>query len=383
MKLQAALDAGASWSGRERNRVYLNLGDTRFAQVSACSGLDFIDDARGVGLVDWDQDGDLDMWISNCTGPRVRLMRNDTPNDNRFVAIQLVGTKCNRDAIGTRVELYFDAASTPSRIKTLRAGEGFIAQSSKELHFGLGAADRIARLVVRWPDGIVEDFSDLGVNARYRIVQGRNELQRWIPPERTVDLAVSSLEDPGAQDQARIVLPHRRNLGWLSYRRLDGAETTIGKQMSRPVLINLWATSCTTCVKELSEFAVHTDAIRAAGIDVLAIEISASTDAEKQTKAAQELLEKVDFRFPAGTMDRATLRKLTKQLKSSLAVHSASVIPVSLLLDDKHRLIAVYRGPLGVEALIEDARLVTLDDDSLAALAEPFAGRWHFHPVED
>ena len=51
MKLQAALDAGASWSGRERNRVYLNLGDTRFAQVSACSGLDFIDDARGVGLV--------------------------------------------------------------------------------------------------------------------------------------------------------------------------------------------------------------------------------------------------------------------------------------------------------------------------------------------
>ena len=82
------LRQGKSFSGGERNCVYLNTGGTRFANVSAVSGLDFDDDCRAIAATDWDHDGDIDLWLANRTGPRLRLMRNDTVG-NHFIAVKL------------------------------------------------------------------------------------------------------------------------------------------------------------------------------------------------------------------------------------------------------------------------------------------------------
>ena len=134
---------GRSFSGNERNCVFLNTGafataDGRFANVSGVSGLDFPDDGRAVVLVDWDHDGDQDMWISNRNAPRLRLMRNDSPGSNHYLVLRLQGNgkTTNRDAIGARVEVVMageqsGAENAPRSVKTLRAGEGFLAQSSK------------------------------------------------------------------------------------------------------------------------------------------------------------------------------------------------------------------------------------------------------------
>lgn len=86
---------GRSFSGRERNCMFLNTGDTRFADVSAATGLDLMDDGRAVALVDWDHDGDLDIWIANRNAPRVRFMRNDVASGNHFLAVRLQGKTCN------------------------------------------------------------------------------------------------------------------------------------------------------------------------------------------------------------------------------------------------------------------------------------------------
>ena len=91
---------GRSFSGRERNCCFLNTGQQRFADVSAATGFDFPDDGRGLALVDWDQDGDLDAWIANRSSPQVRLLMNRMQTDHRWVAFRLEGTQCNRDAIG-------------------------------------------------------------------------------------------------------------------------------------------------------------------------------------------------------------------------------------------------------------------------------------------
>ena len=81
--LAQMLNTGRSFSGRERHCVFLNTGDdegeiARFANVSAVTGLDLPDDGRAVAVVDWDHDGDLDLWISNRNAPRLRLLRTDT-----------------------------------------------------------------------------------------------------------------------------------------------------------------------------------------------------------------------------------------------------------------------------------------------------------------
>ena len=142
--LGAMMSRGRSFSGRERNCCFLNTGGGRFADVSAATGLDFIDDARAVAIVDWDHDGDLDMWITNRTGPRVRFVRNDTQTKNHFIALRLEGRSSNRDAIGARVELYFGGERPQKLIKTLHAG-GYdvkgvmkmIFRSSQSDHFSM------------------------------------------------------------------------------------------------------------------------------------------------------------------------------------------------------------------------------------------------------
>ena len=83
--LYRMLAEGRSFSGYERNCVFLNTGGRKFANISATSGLDFIDDGRGVATVDWDGDGDLDLWISNRTAPQVRFARNETPSSNHYL----------------------------------------------------------------------------------------------------------------------------------------------------------------------------------------------------------------------------------------------------------------------------------------------------------
>ena len=114
--------SGASFSGRERNCAFLNTGDDRFANISAVSGIDFPDDGRAIALSDWDQDGDLDVWFANRSGPQVRFLRNDVPTKNNWIAFRLEGKTCNRDAIGARVEVTLSNLKSklknPKSIKT-------------------------------------------------------------------------------------------------------------------------------------------------------------------------------------------------------------------------------------------------------------------------
>ena len=93
---------GRSWSGREANCVFLNTGAKRFANVSAISGLNFLDDARGLAVCDWDQDGSLDLWLANRSAPQTRFLRNQGPRGH-FLSLQLKGTTSNNDAMNRAV----------------------------------------------------------------------------------------------------------------------------------------------------------------------------------------------------------------------------------------------------------------------------------------
>src|SRR5688572_12182832 len=96
---------GASWSGHERNCAFLNTGRMPFATISAAADLDQMDDSRGLCLVDWDQDGDVDMWVANRTSPRMRFLKNNLGSDHQYLSLSLTGKTCNRDAIGARATI--------------------------------------------------------------------------------------------------------------------------------------------------------------------------------------------------------------------------------------------------------------------------------------
>ena len=123
-ELDRMMHGGRAFSGHERNCCFLNTlgfgadGD-RFATISAVSGLDLDDDGRALASVDWDQDGQLDLWVTNRNAPRIRFFRNQSETGHGFVQLRLQGNglDTNRDAIGARVTLVLKpeiATSQPS-----------------------------------------------------------------------------------------------------------------------------------------------------------------------------------------------------------------------------------------------------------------------------
>ena len=80
--LNDQVSRGKSFSGYERNALFLNRAGNGFSDVGAILGVDFDDDARAVATIDWDRDGDLDMWVANRTAPQVRLLRNNQTSTN-------------------------------------------------------------------------------------------------------------------------------------------------------------------------------------------------------------------------------------------------------------------------------------------------------------
>ena len=168
------MDAGRSFSGNERNCFFINLGNGKFTDISGLSGLDFPDDGRAISVTDWDNDGDLDLWITNRNAPRLRLMRNDTKEDNPFISILLKGNgeTVNKDAIGARIEIINGKNSEKfKQIQTLRAGQGFLSQSSKWIQFALNETIKSINIKISWPDGTVSKIEDVLPNKKYIIRQ--------------------------------------------------------------------------------------------------------------------------------------------------------------------------------------------------------------------
>jgi hypothetical protein len=123
--------------------------------------------ARGVAVADVRGTGSLDIVVAQNGGPP-RLLRNDQHTHNAWLRVDLVGTHCQRDAGGARVEVH-----TPRGVlvQTMEPAMGFMAQSEKTLTFGLGSDDRVRSVVVRWPSGVRQEVGPTGVNRRIVITE--------------------------------------------------------------------------------------------------------------------------------------------------------------------------------------------------------------------
>jgi hypothetical protein len=168
-----------SWNGYENNVLLHNLGPgmdglPRFADVGFALGADSIDDARGIAIADFDNDGDLDIAVNHNPGDNGRhgvapkLYLNHLGQDRNWLAVELKGA-ANREAIGAEVT----ARAGPLLVhRLLSCGSSYAGQHSKRLYFGLAHQERVEELTVRWPGGETEVFEDLAVNRLWRITKG-------------------------------------------------------------------------------------------------------------------------------------------------------------------------------------------------------------------
>lgn len=364
---------GASWSGRERNSLYLNSTDGRFADFSAVSGADFPDDARAVAVTDWDGDGDLDLWLANRTGPRVRFLRNRSGNGRDSVAFRLRGTRSNRDAIGARVRLSFGSAGR-TVVQSLRAGEGFLAQSSKWIHFGLGRDEPIQALEVHWPGGELESFRGVRAGGRFLLQEGSGIAQPLPDRAASVALRPSTLETSIESGASHVRLTARPVMPPIDYRTFSAEPRRLAIG-DGALLLNLWASWCAPCVTELRELELHREELAAAGLSIVAISVDEEPD------RARELLETLRPRFDVGLASMASLDVLDILQKALLEERRRLALPMSFLIDPKGRLAVLYKGPVKLEELGDDLKILSLDDFGIRAATAPLPGRWTTLPT--
>ena len=388
------LRQGHSFSGFEPKCVYLNCRGTRFANVSSVTGLDFVDDGRALGVTDWDQDGDLDVWMGNRTGPRLRLMRNSTIDgstqhtEHGYVALRLRGTESNRDAIGARVtvEVSPRAGSSPSPaptklIQTIRAGDAFLSQSSKWLHFGLGSDTDVVTVEIRWPSGAVESFSNVRSGGRYEIVERTGQAVVLPPITRDIVLAPATSKIGPLAGASRTFFSNRVPMPLVAYQPFDKQQEQSINVAGRPLLITLWASWCQPCLVELHEMGQEAESLRRAGLDVLALSVD-GLDPNRPTTAtdARTALERLVFPFASGMATRQMLDKFSVVESIMFNYESGLAVPSSYLFDSHGHLAVAYKGPVNLAQLQEDVAQLDVPPASRRNLAAALPGRWVSRP---
>ena len=116
--------------------------------------------SRGTAFGDIDNDGDVDIVISNLKDTPT-LLWNDSDKTSRWLSVKLIGTHCNRDAIGARVTV---VSGNLTQIREVKSGSGYLSQNDLRLHFGLGDVTRVDKLTVRWLCGKVQTLQGVETN---------------------------------------------------------------------------------------------------------------------------------------------------------------------------------------------------------------------------
>ena len=371
---------GRSFSGRERHCAFLNTRGDSFANVSGATGLDLIDDGRGLAVTDWDGDGDLDLWLTHRTGPRVRFLRNNVPRPQgqSFLSLQLRGTTCNRDAIGARVTAI--TSSGRKLVRNVRAGESFLSQSSKLAHIGLLPDEAITDLSVLWPGSPeAESFAVPELGHRFAIDQGSSVVTKVEQPaNRGAKLSPSVPHAAQSTDQIRILLSNRQPLAKFNYVGFDGSLKEVeNKGMDGPVLVNLWASWCTPCVVELKEFRDAYEAISAKHLRILALSTDPITEdgSKPDLTAAKALVAKNAYPFDIGAIDASVVRLLTVVHNAAISRERPLPLPSSFLIDKNGKVAVIYKGPVTVAQLLSDVELIDSAPHVINAAAFPFPGK--------
>jgi hypothetical protein len=160
----------------QRKLLYRNLRNGKFEDISEAvgPGISTPSASRGCAFGDFDNDGDLD-FVVNCVNDAPQLIRCDSSLQNNWIKVRTVGTKSNRTGIGARLRCVVQMTGETKphqQIDEVRSGGGYFSQNDLRIHFGVGSAQKVDLLEIRWPSGTVDALKDLAVNQLVYVKEG-------------------------------------------------------------------------------------------------------------------------------------------------------------------------------------------------------------------
>ena len=322
--MRLIFNEGFSFSGFERNHLALNLAGRKFKDISGVSGIDSVRDGRSAVLADFDNDGDLDVFLTTIQGEGHLLFRNNVGQDNNRLRITLEGTASGKDAFGAVVRLK-TAQGVLTRVKS--GGSGFLAQHDPRLLFGLGKEEKVEWIEIAWPSGRLQRLGPIEAGTSLKIEEENDHLHRVA--EKTI-----RLPDPLSHEQATwhklkirkgVELPHLE-----LYSVQEGEKVTSLKQ-GISYFLNLWATWCGPCRKEMPELQKLLPEFEAKEIQLLGI----SLDQDLEEGPIREFAEKLGISYPLYKIDEGGIAEI---------FGDQVFIPLSILIDRKGRVVDIFAG---------------------------------------
>ena len=352
--------ADYSWSGFERNVLYVNNRDGTFSDISGALGLDFPDDSRAFALADFDGDGRQELLLKNRNAPQLRLMKNTISSLPPAIAFRLRGTKSNRDAIGAAVTI---ETAVGRQTKLLQAGSGFLSQHSKDLFFGLGEAKGNVAVSIRWPSGLLQQVKPLPPNHSVWITEGSE-------PSHIEPFKTNTLEKNSSVPSHNEQLPETAET-WLlipvsapgfSLPDSHGMSWTLSAFRGTPVLLRFWASGCPGSAEDLENLTrFHKEWIRD-GLQLVVVNVG-----KQHAQAAQ-----TPFPVLRASADvAATYNLLFRYLFDR---HRDLLLPTSFLIDEHGQIVKVYQGRAAGKSVEKDFRNIPRTSAERLARALPFSG---------
>ena len=151
----------------DTSRLFMSNGDGTFTERAESSGISHTGQGRGVVCADYNDDGQVDIFIAN-NGNAPNVYENNTDNRNHYLAVDLEGTPENADAIGARITV---TSASGQQIREVRLGTWYLSQGPATAHFGLGVDDRVSELEIAWPgpDRLTSRLVNVAVDQRLRV----------------------------------------------------------------------------------------------------------------------------------------------------------------------------------------------------------------------
>jgi tetratricopeptide (TPR) repeat protein len=352
----------ATWSGYERNVLYLNNGDGTFADVSGIAGMDFVEDSRTFALADFDHDGRVEVVLKNRNGPQLRFLKNVMPGLAPAIAFRLQGKQSNRDAIGAVVTI---ETSHGRQSKFVQAGSGFLAQHSKELFFGLGEAHGQIRATIRWPSGLEQKIENLPANHGISIEEGLPAVRKEAFASATKRAETSAAGSAGRAEQLPAQVETWLLVPVAAPDFLIGGKSEMREMLSarrgKPVLLYFGSADLADWNAALARFQNAHKSWLGIGLQLIAVDVAGA-------KAAGE------WTFPVVAAPPELVAVYNLLYGRLFDRHRDMGLPTSFLLDADGNIAKIYQGALQLDHVETDFPRIPKTAAERMARGLPFAG---------
>jgi hypothetical protein len=175
---------GYNLSAYERHRTFLNVKGQDFLDISHLTGADNDGDGRAVVAADFRNVGMLDLLVRQAGGGPLLLFENRLPRKH-YLEVSLRGRQSNRQGVGARLVA---VAGGQQQVRELYPANTFFSQAPNQVHLGLGEAEAVDRLTIRWPSGRVQELRNLHGDRHVLVDEGKEgaDAVETVVPGRTV-----------------------------------------------------------------------------------------------------------------------------------------------------------------------------------------------------